>query len=268
MKPVRKVLLTLILVFLAAHEIYSQEEQSYYIINPGDLYSTFQFTLAVREEIIRSIGSEKFAAIEKACHESEWPAGIDDLEKRTTRRNEMFWYHITLVTRFGDKAIVEIKPEENRHMPPDMVKDEPFYFVIGSSGLGNEKAPELVALEEEMNEEMFPQVLIIDPGQIISSYQFTEQESADIKNWIGEEGYDFINQHCREANYPEAINTLEERISAREEIMKYNAFLVAETGEISILEITPEENLQMPADFIPANTFYLIIKTKGIEIPE
>jgi hypothetical protein len=155
-------------------------------------------------------------------------------------------------------------------MPPDMRSEKPFFFVIGSSGISsNEPVNEEAQIsEEEYYKAFFPQVSIIDPGQIMSQYEFRENEIKDIKDQLGEEGYAFINASCRENSYPAGMNTLSKRLNAREMIMKFNAFLVAESGDFSIVEITPEENTHIPEEMTPASTFYLVIRSKGIEIKD
>jgi len=257
-----------ILLLLSGLMSAAQEELRTFILDPGELYSTYEFSPAGREQIIASLGAEKFNAINNACRENQWPVGISSLDNRTAAKEKITQYHTDVVFVFGEKTILEIKPSSNTHMPADMQSDESFYFVIGSAGLGSSKpvVEESQISEEEYYEAFFPQVAIIDPGQIMSHYKFKENEANDIKEQLGEEGYTFINSNCRESSFPDGMNTLAKRLITRESIMKFNAFLVAESGDFSIIEITPEENTHMPEEMIPSTTFYLVIRSKGIEI--
>lgn len=269
MKKINGILIFLILL-LCFPRVMAQEAQSVFITDPGELYSTFDFSASEKVEIINILGNEKFGQINDACREDRWPAGISTLSERTSRKDEIRKYHVVLIATLRDKSILEIHPDKNKHMPFEMVGDNPFYFVIGTSGI-NDTPVEVQAgqvTEEEMFEDIFPKVIITDPGKILASCKFTEQEIKDIKEQLGEEGFEFINANCRESSFPEGMNTLDERILSKDTISLFNAFLVAETGDLSIVEITPEENEQMPESFLPVSTFYLVIRTTGIRLDD
>lgn len=259
-----------ILLLLSGLMSAAQEEQKTFILDPGELYSTYEFSASGKEKVITALGEEKFNEINAACREDQWPLGISSLVARTTEREKITQYNTDVVFVFGDKTILEVKPSSNTHMPAAMQSEKPFFFIIGSSGISSsEPAVEEAAIsEEEYYEEFFPQVKIIDPGQIMSHYEFKENEIIEIKEQIGEEGYTFINANCRESSYPAGMKTLTKRLNNRESIMKYNAFLVAESGDFSIVEITPEENTLMPEEMTPITTFYLVIRSNGIEIQD
>jgi hypothetical protein len=249
--------------------ILAQEVKTLSILDPGELYSTYDFSLSDKEAIIAEVGAEKFDAINLACHEDQWPSGISNLDSRNSQSDLMKQYHITLVINLADKSVVEVNPADNKHMPENMQSASSFYFVIGSGGLGSGTDISDNSDNEDdysIFEDEFPQALIIDPGQLISGYTFTEDEIQDIKDQIGDDGYEYVNSNCREDAWPKGIDNLEKRLALKEEIKLYNAFLVAETGDISILEVTPEENTQMPALLQPVNTFYFVVKTEGIEL--
>jgi len=269
MKTKPGILFSLILVLCLSGAV-AQEKQTAFITDPGELYSTFEFSASEKVELVNILGSEKFGSIDNACREDRWPAGISTLSERTERKEQIRNYYVVLVATLRDKSILEILPEKNKHMPAEMVGDTPFYFIIGTSGINDSPAETRAepATEAEMFEEFYPKVIITDPGKILASCKFTEEEIQQIKEQVGEEGYDYINANCRENSFPEGMNTLAERMAARDTISLFNAFLVSELGEFCIIEITPEENEQMPASFIPQSTFYLVIRTTGIRLDE
>jgi hypothetical protein len=246
----------------------AQESKSLSITNPGELFSTYNIGEAEKTIIVKAVGIDKFNAINQACHESEWPTGISNLNSRGERLDQMKQYSIIMVTTLDDKCIIEIRPEDNRSMPKDMQSDKSFYFIMNASGLnlpGNEVAVAEPESEAEFYDATFPQMLIIDPSAILANHVFTEEEQQDIENQLGEEGYGYILDNCKEIKWPAGINSQQKRLKAEAEFLEYNAFLVAETGDISILEITPEENTQMTGDFLPVETFYIVIKSEGTE---
>jgi hypothetical protein len=264
----RSSLLALLIVGLI-FPLAAQEISVLTITDPGELYSTFDFSTADKDAVIAAVGIDRFEAINLSCHENQWPSGIANLDSRNENRDKIKQYHITLVTTLGEKSIVEINSVDNNHMPADMLAPSSFYFVIGSGGLSSgEGIPGKSGNEDDFSifEDEFPQVEIIDPGQLLSGYTFSEEEMQEISDQIGEDGYEYVNSNCREESWPKGINNLENRLANREDIKLYNAFLVAETGDISILEVTPEENMQMPVLLQPVTTFYFIIKSAGIEL--
>jgi len=264
-----KLLLLFLFLSTFVFHLNAQETLPLSIINPGELYSTYELSASDKETLAASIGAAKLDAISKACNEDQWPSGIANLDARTENRELIKQYHITLVTNLGDNSIIEIKPDENKHLPAIMQSVSSFYFVIGSKGLNNESESAPIEApgnnEESVFEDDFPEVMIIDPGQLISGYEFSEKEISYIKDLYGDEGYEFINTHCREDAWPEGINSLDKRLEAAEDIKLYIAFQVTSIGDISILEITPEENPHMPISLQPSSTFYIIIKSEGIE---
>lgn len=266
MKTQRHLLKTFLTFFLimSATMLNAQESKLITISDPGELYSTYNFTTADQEQIIKAYGQARFDAINNASHESQWPSGIAQLSSRTDRREQMMLYKVKVIAVLGEKSLIEIDPANNKHMPADMVAAKPFYFVIGNSGIGEK--PQEQEITEEYMEEFFPQVSIDDPGQILSGYKFSAGDIQAIKDQVGEDGYEYINSHCRENSFPKAMNTLSGRLNSREQIKEFNAFLVAECNDFSIIEITPEENAHMPEGLVPADTFYLVIKTAGISI--
>jgi hypothetical protein len=247
------------------------------IADPGELYSTYDFTATDSSTLVASLGAAKFKSIKNAHREEQWPSGISNLDARNQNRELVKQYHYTLVTTLNQMSIIELKPSDNKHMPANMQSVSSFYFVIGSGGLvkSNENSDALASgnnaidsgnNEEAYNEDEFPQVLIVDPGQIFPNYEFSEQEAQSIKDLVGAEGFDYINARCREDSFPAGINTEEKRVNAAEEMESYNAFLIVETDDFSIIEITPEENPQMSPELLPTSVFYFVISPDGIEV--
>jgi hypothetical protein len=266
--------LSFILLFcgILGFTINAQETKPLSIIDPGELYSTYDLSVSDKDTLTALFGTAKFETINNACHENQWPSGIANLEARNENRDLILQYHISPVISIGDISIIEIKPSENKHLPANMQSVSSFYFVIGSGGLGTEddlvENDSIGNNEESIFEDEYPQVLIVDPGQLISGYTFSEEEVMYIKELYGDEGYEFINNNCREDAWPEGMNSLEKRLEAAADIKLFIAFLVASIGDSSILEITPEENPHVPAAFQPSGTFYIVIKNEGIEIQD
>ena len=249
----------------------AQVSSSYLITDPGEIYADYSFTSADRDSLTGKVGVQKFEEIDRSCHENQWPSGIASLENRGKVRDQFQEYKISLTATFGHKSIIEIEPRENKHMPAEMQSPVPFYIIINSIAIEpfyDPGSPGENGDEYAVSDNEFPLAVITDPGQLLAGYKFTADEIQDISDQLGSDGFEFINENCREESWPTGINSLDKRLAAKDDIEKYTAYLVAETGEISILEINPEDNNYMPFSLQPETTFYFIIRSEGIEIDE
>lgn len=115
-----------------------------YIINPGDLYSTFNLkdNVSARELLIDSgiLTEEDFSMIVQRSNESGWPSGIATLDQRLLLKEKIKDYVAYYLLDFGDEGeytMLWIPMEENQHMPATMrPRDEQgIYFIMKSSGV-------------------------------------------------------------------------------------------------------------------------------------
>ncbi len=248
------------------------------IVDPGQLLSTYNFTNEEKEVISARLGSPKYEQINNACHESQWPSGLATLDRRTGNRETMKKFKINVLLSLNDISILEMDPESNRHMPLEMQSGSPFFFVIENPGIGIEKKekvsdPDQNPLASSEEKPGFPnpdapQATIVDPELIMESYDFDANEKAELISQIGEEGFSIVNANCRESSFPAGINKPEKRKALAYEFLGYNAYVVAEFGDYSLLQITPEDNKDIVEDLRPLTTFYIVIITAGIEVLE
>lgn len=114
------------------------------IVNPGDLYSTFNLNnnASIRSIVVDSgiLTEEQFQVIVRLSNEKSWPSGISTLEKRLSAAEKMKEYTAYYIIDFGENdeyVLVWIPIDENAHMPFDMrpTDQEGFYFVMKSSAI-------------------------------------------------------------------------------------------------------------------------------------
>lgn len=110
-----------------------------------------------------------------------------------------------------------------------------------------------------------PQVMITDLGEMYSTYNLSESEKTEIRKQVSSEALlDEIMRYSKEVMWPEAINTLDERLKVRATMMKYNFYKVASFGTKTIVSIPKEKNKHMPAGFIPDGPMFIIFASSVV----
>ena len=102
----------------------------------GDLYSTYKFTDADKQELSSQLQNKELVnQIITYSKEENWPDAINSLDKRLKARATMLKYHFYKVASFGNKTILTLPPQKNRHMPYGFVPAGTMYMVIKSSSV-------------------------------------------------------------------------------------------------------------------------------------
>lgn len=110
-----------------------------------------------------------------------------------------------------------------------------------------------------------PQVVITDLGEMYSTYNLSENEKTEIRNQISSEALlDEIMRYSKETMWPEAVNTLDERLKVRTTMLKYNFYKVASFGSKTIVSVPKEKNKHMPAGFIPDGPMFIIFASSVV----
>lgn len=115
-------------------EINPGEPLTCFIVDRGSLYSTLSID-SYRDELEPYVSDVQYV-IDNA-HEDAWPSGISTLDGREKRNTAFRDYKVRALARFGDNFyLLEVKPEDNAHMPEDMRPSKTIYFIFGAPGLG------------------------------------------------------------------------------------------------------------------------------------
>ncbi len=109
------------------------------------------------------------------------------------------------------------------------------------------------------------EVRITDLGEMYSTYNITEADKTEIKQQLKDKNLiDEIVRYSKENQWPDAVNTLDERLDNRSVMMKYNFYKVASFGNKTIVAIPQEKNKHMPAAYIPQAPMYIIFASKVV----
>ncbi len=265
------------------------EQVKCYITDRGELYSE-----AGIDEFRDQLASwfPNFDEVASNIVQTQWPEGINSLDRREENDHFFIDYNAYALARMesADQVfyIVKISPDDNRHMPADMIPDKTIYFLFGAAGLSLEKMQFVAPVINEIDEHEDPPVIedtdispvewniavapgaktrvyIVDRGQLYSSLSIQPYRK-EIETYIGSLYYE-VAKFGIETQWPASISDLSNRESRSTLFKQYAVNAIARFGtKYYILEVLPEENKHMPADMQSDKPFYFIIGGEGISI--
>ena len=110
------------------------------------------------------------------------------------------------------------------------------------------------------------EVTVADMGDLYSSYSFKQSDKAELSSQLNNK--ELVNQvvtYSQEQNWPDAVNTLEKRLGARNTMLRYRFFKVGVIGNKTVVAVPASKNRHMPYGFVPAGAMYMIFKTEAIK---
>ena len=102
-------------------------------------------------------------------------------------------------------------------------------------------------------------VKVTDLGEMYSTYNLSEAEKTEVSRQLNNKSLlDEIVRYAKENTWPDAVNTLDDRLSNRKTMERYNFYKVASFGNKTIVNVPAEKNQHMPAAYIPQGPMYII----------
>lgn len=109
------------------------------------------------------------------------------------------------------------------------------------------------------------EVSISDMGEMYSTYNMSNAEKDELGRQLNNKALvDEIVRYSKENTWPDAINTLDDRINNRALMSKYHFYKVGTIGNKTIVTIPKEQNTHMSASFIPAGPVYIIFASSVV----
>ena len=109
------------------------------------------------------------------------------------------------------------------------------------------------------------EVTISDMGEMYSTYNVSNAEKEELGRQLNNKALiDEIVRYSKEDTWPDAINTLDDRINNRALMMKYHFYKVGTIGNKTIVAVPKEKNKHMSAGFIPAGPMYIIFASSVV----
>ena len=109
------------------------------------------------------------------------------------------------------------------------------------------------------------EVIISDMGEMYSTYNMSSSEKEELGRQLNNKALvEEIIRYSKENTWPDAVNTLDERISNRTAMMKYHFYKVGTVGNKTIITIPKAKNGHMSASFIPTGPMYMIFASSVV----
>ena len=108
---------------------------------------------------------------------------------------------------------------------------------------------------------------IVNPGSLISTYDFTEDNSG-LRSLIQSEGagklMNDILRYSQEDQWPEGLKSLDSRLDNREQFFDFTVYKLAANGDYTILVMPASENQTIDELFKPVRDIYFIFESSGV----
>lgn len=124
-----------ILICCAATTAFSQKAKPIKIVDPGELYSTYDLQQTEKDEISKQVKSGEYEYILTHCNEDSWPEGINTLDERLENVEAIKNYKAFKVAKLDAIYVVKIPAKDNKKIKGDMKPEHDFYFIIGEKGI-------------------------------------------------------------------------------------------------------------------------------------
>jgi hypothetical protein len=109
------------------------------------------------------------------------------------------------------------------------------------------------------------QVTVSDISELYSTYKLTKPEQQQLANQVKSEALlNEITTYSNEAQWPDAVNSLQKRLQVRPSLMKYHFYKVATVGTKTIVSVPAEKNRHMPQGFVPSSPMYMIFASNVV----
>ena len=108
-------------------------------------------------------------------------------------------------------------------------------------------------------------VKVTDLGEMYSTYNLSQAEKTEVSRQLNNKSLlDEIVRYAKENTWPDAVNTLDDRLANRKIMERYNFYKVASFGNKTIVSVPAEKNQHMPAAYIPQGPMYIIFASSVI----
>lgn len=106
---------------------------------------------------------------------------------------------------------------------------------------------------------------IIDPGEIMSTYQLPDAELDRLRSQLGDQT-EVVLAHMNEGVFPEGMDELDERMAAHDTLRRFKVKCVATLSDgTTILHVRASKNKHMPDGFRPVEDFWMVFTSAGVE---
>lgn len=217
---------------------------------------------------------DQSALVLKFGDHSYWPEGIREEKQRHENAPYIQNYSCFRICTFPQDsvamAVLMVPAKENIHMPEIMRPLADFYLVLPERALtpvGTEKPrPEISRGPKWTN---LPEAKIIKPDELYATYDLSQDSTGLVAlaaKGMSPAEIDAVVFRSQERNWPDGIDSYDERSAKLDKFKKYKAYLGAKWDDKVLLIIPVEKNKKQPTLLRPFVDLYFVYNTSGVEV--
>ena len=168
-------------------------------------------------------------------------------------------------------AVVMIPAASNLHMPDDLRPIADIFLALPEKAIANtntavvrpriSRGPRWKGLREAK---------VMKPDELFATYDLAADSAARtaMLRTMSESEYEQVLFRSNETNWPDGINTFDERFPRIQDFKKYKAYASARWEDKLLIIVPAEKNKKMPALLRPYVDLYFIYSKSAIEVKE
>lgn len=263
------------LLFLCS--IVAQAQQQVKITDPAALDKDFILHKSKPGEAsLKNSGltEEQQQVVLKYSDVAYWPLGISNDSARTANAPYIQNYAAYKVSTFSEdsvaRAVLMVPAQANIHMPEEMRPLADFYLVVPEKAL-----TEVVAAKPRPTISRGPSwknnrtAKIIKTDELYATYDLGSDSAglaALAKRGMSEAEIDAVVFRSTDRNWPDGIDSFDERALCLNSFSKYKAYLGAQWNDKVLLIIPVDKNRKMPLLMRPYVDLYFVYSADAVEI--
>lgn len=119
---------------------------------------------------------------------------------------------------------------------------------------------------QQINYKKFMKVVLADPGQLYSTYQFDSGDSNAVS--VAMKGKkdltNMVIEYSREDNWPDGLNTLDDRLALKEILITLKVYLIADLGDKYLIIVPQKVNRKTRIPF--TRDIFFVVGKSGVEL--
>jgi hypothetical protein len=205
---------------------------------------------------------------------TNWPAGLRTDSARTANAGAIRNYNVRRVcehtTDAGAISIVAVRALDNLHMPEDLRSRTDVYMLVRSEGLKvAETAAQRPAPSRGPSWRALPTARILTPDALFATYDLSADTAAMAvlhANGLSQPEIEAVIFRSHERNWPEGMDSFNERYPRLAELKGYKARLLAKWDDKVVLVVPAELNRKAPVGLRPYMDIYLVYAATAVEV--
>ncbi len=222
------------------------------------------------------ITAEQQALVLKYGNSDNWPEGIKNDSARKTNEAFVQNYACFRVATFAEdsvtKSIIMVPAASNIHMPEAMRPLADFYLLVPEPSIAEVNSgkprPEI---SRGPKWKRLPSAKILKPEQLYATYDLSTDSlalAALARRGMSPAEIDAVVFRSTDRNWPDGIDTFDERQKLLPKFSKYKAFVGAKWDDKVLLVIPVEKNKKQPVLMRPYVDLYFVYDKSAVQIKE